>query len=108
MPLDSSNGININNTRQATDSHRLSRSVGSVVEGEPAFSKSGLELGSDPSICKRDATELPSSLEEGQYVRSWLEGQEEKKENGKDEALAVRADALLSTTSFNLIKPKPQ
>ncbi|KAK4873183.1 hypothetical protein RN001_015212 [Aquatica leii] len=112
---------------------RISRSVGSITEEENFDLHSSLELGSDPLINVSaesnksfNSRPLNSRLDDGQqeFLQKWLDSgpalvcSEENLypdeilgstigiSNSSSSPLTTRTDALLNTTSFNLIKPK--
>ncbi|KAK5640261.1 hypothetical protein RI129_011072 [Pyrocoelia pectoralis] len=107
---------------------RISRSVGSITE-EDFDLHSSLELGSDPLINVSAETNKSFSrgrLDDGQqeFLQKWLDsgpalvcseenlypdeilGSTAAISNSDNSPLTLRTDALLTTTSFNLIKPK--
>ncbi|KAF5282259.1 hypothetical protein FQR65_LT14391 [Abscondita terminalis] len=110
---------------------RISRSVGSITEEEDFDLHSSLELGSDPLInvsveTNKSFRSVGSRLEDGQqeFLQKWLDsgpalvcseehlypdeilGNTVGISNSNNSPLTMRTDALLNTTSFNLIKPK--
>lgn len=109
--------ITVKQTNGAKSSYKkpISRSVGSYTDDECCTSRVALELGSDPLINAIGSTELPPSLEDGQYLKKWLDSGPTvcSEENlypdevmGTTAPLTARTDALLNTKSFNLVKPK--
>ncbi|KAJ8924929.1 hypothetical protein NQ315_001092 [Exocentrus adspersus] len=110
-----------------TQNKRISRSMGSYTDDEAGLVlKTSFELGSEPLLNVSDdlKSQLPSSLQEGQheYLEKWLKttpGLICSNENlypdeylgtssaSQGSPLMARTDALLSTKSFNLVKPKP-
>ncbi|KAF5281404.1 hypothetical protein FQA39_LY17800 [Lamprigera yunnana] len=112
---------------------RISRSVGSITEEEDFTFHCSLELGSDPLLNVSSDTNksfssgpLAGRLDEGQqeFLQKWLQsgpalvcseenlypeeilGNTVTISTSDSSPLTLRTDALLNTTSFNLIKPK--
>ncbi|CAH1155271.1 unnamed protein product [Phaedon cochleariae] len=112
------------------DDRRISRSVGSYSDEENGFSlAASFEVGSEPALTvdgrcdsrkkEEDSSRLPQSMGEGQFLERWLENTpmcsnedmypEEVlgTSSEREKVLLARADALRSTKSFNLMRPKP-
>lgn len=124
------NDVNLREKKENSSKYgtnRLSRSVGSYSDDEHGLVlRTNFELGSEPSLLvscddqnSQNATTVESKETQQEFLEKWLEstpnfafGSEEilsKSPNNfvsEKSPLMARTNALRTTTTFNLVKPK--